>query len=121
MTVNDGLSKTLFRPVNTYPDIFENGSFFLPFSKNPRPHVAFSNRFCLSTTLDVIVFENLRFSSLHLAPKNTDPVKKICSLETVFKKLRFRLSKTPFTCGRKLYPEKKAPFSKVSGYVWTGP
>ena len=76
-------------PVHTYTDIFENGGFFLPFSKKSvstrsvfklflavytyldifenggvfslRSHVAFSNRFCLPAIFDVIVFENLHF------------------------------------------------------------
>ena len=35
--------------VHTYPDIFENGDFFLRIGKNSRPHVAYLNRFPLST------------------------------------------------------------------------
>ena len=42
-------------PVHTYPDIFQNGGFFLRFRKNPRPHVAFSSLFCLPTTFGAIV------------------------------------------------------------------
>ena len=29
-----------------FPDIFENGDFFLRFQKNTHQHVAYSNRFC---------------------------------------------------------------------------
>ena len=31
-----------------FPDIFENGDFFLRFQKNTHQHVAYSNRFCAS-------------------------------------------------------------------------
>ena len=31
-----------------FPDIFENGDFFLRFLKNTHQHVAYSNRFCAS-------------------------------------------------------------------------
>ena len=31
-----------------FPDIFENGDFFLRFQKNTNQHVAYSNRFCAS-------------------------------------------------------------------------
>ena len=57
--------------IHTYPDIFENGGFSSRFRENPRSHVAFSNRFCLSTTFDVIVFENLRFPLFTRLKKNT--------------------------------------------------
>ena len=31
-----------------FPDIFENGDFFLRFQKNTHQHVAYPNRFCAS-------------------------------------------------------------------------
>ena len=77
------------------------------FWKSPRSHVEFSNHFnCLSTTFDVIVFENLRFPLCSHGSKNIR-LKNTYRLETVFKELRFRLPKTQFTCGQKLYPEEK--------------
>ena len=39
----------LRRLVQTYPDIFERGDFFLRFQNNTHPHVAYSNRFRPST------------------------------------------------------------------------
>ena len=95
--------KHLSGPVHTYPDIIENEGFFSRFQKSPRPHVAFPNRFCLSTTSDVIVFKNRLFPLPTRLQKI--PGYKIYFLEPVFKKLQFRLPKTPFTCGRKPYPE----------------
>ena len=84
-----------FLPVNTYPDIFENGGSFLFFS------IIFACPRHLTSLFSK--------TSVFLCPHGSInyPVKKIYSLETVFKKLRFRLSKTPFTCERKPYPEKK--------------
>ena len=90
------------------------------FSKNRRPHVAFSNRFCLSTTFDIIVFEILRFP-LSLRLQKVPGLKKIYSLETVFRMLRFRLPKHCLRVDGSRVRRKKAPFSKLSRYVWTGP
>ena len=87
-----------YEPVHTYRIVLKT-EVFLCLRKNLRSHVAFSNYFCLSTTFDVILFEN----SVFLCPctrlqKNSLLEKSTYSRETVFKKLRFRLPKTPFTC-----------------------
>ena len=68
---------------------------------------------------DIIVFLN----SVFVRPNvNEKPLcSKIFALGTVFKNLRFGGPKTPFTCGQKaLKRRKKSPFSKISGYLWTG-
>ena len=53
-------------PVHTYRDISENGYSFSLHETNLRPHIAFSNRICPSTSTytlasEVIVFDNLLF------------------------------------------------------------
>ena len=63
-------------------------------------------------------------TSVFLCPRGSkrNSVKKIYSLKTVFKMLRFRLPKnTVYVWTEAIFGEKKAPFSKISGYVWTGP
>ena len=101
-------------PVHTNPDIFENGGFFSRFRKNPRLHVAFSNRFCLSMTFDVIVF------CCPHGSKNTQ-LRKSMVWRPFSKSSGFGYQKYPLRVDGSRIGRKKAPFSKISGYVWTVP
>ena len=66
----------------------------------------------------VTIFETSVFARPH--EYDDFPFPKISTLESVFENLRFRCPKTPDTCGRWPYSEKKSPFSKIPAYVWTG-
>ena len=107
----------LFLPVYTYPDIFENGVFE---KIGVHMHVAFSNHFCLSTRIRTFLKTAFSKNRRPHVAKNTR-LKKIYSLETVFRMLRFRLPKHCLRVDGSRVRRKKAPFSKLSGYVWTGP
>ena len=41
----------MYRPVHTYPDIFESATFSFRIKKYFHPHVAYSNRICPSTRI----------------------------------------------------------------------
>ena len=47
-------------------------------------------------------------------------LKKSASTRTVLCYCSYLWLKTPFPCGREVQTEKKSPFSKISGFVWTG-
>ena len=137
LPMNLNPNHTLLGPVNTYTDIFENGSLLLSFSKNPRPHVTFSNHFCLSTRIRIFlkwrffspfskwkkyastrsVFKSFlpvydisrhRFPKPPFSSVHTTPKNtRWKNLETVFIKLQFWLPKTLFAWGWKPHPGQK--------------
>ena len=92
-----------FLPVHMCPDIFENGGFFSIFEKICIP---FQIVFVCPRHLTSSFSKTSAFLCPHGSKKYS--VKKIYTLETIFKKLRFRLPETPFACRQKPYPERKS-------------
>ena len=51
---------------------------------------------------------HVNFSKVPFSPVHTNAFPNVSTLESVFKKFRFRCSKTSFQCGRKAKPDKKS-------------
>ena len=61
-------------------------------------------------------FQKVPFLSVH-----TNAFSNLSTLESVFKKFRFRCSKISCQYGRKAKPDKNVAFSDLSGLGWTEP
>ena len=55
------------------------------------------------------------FSKVPFSPVHTNASSNVSTLESLFKKFRFRCSKISFQCRRKAKPGKKVAFSDLSG------